>query len=546
MYNHIIQKSLPALDLLKFSVSNSYFNAREHEVFYTALKKVEARREFHAKLIEVCTTFLTLTSNEKDRALVDELISRGFRKDTTRARNEELASDAQRRNEQLSVEMQRHIEQLAADVQRQHPRGYDLLDLTAPLTLEGLKTAYRTAALKHHPDQGGRHEDMISINHAYAELHPLILDAQSVLEEQFAPEADPEYVAMPEDPGTRVRNCLDYRYVMARLLLSVHLDDWALDQAFEYLQLLSSEASAETPYTRNRWRHIELIPNAAKLAERLALAKLRQEAEVSLRVATRGVQTAQNEGLRFENFVRKAELTISGVKRANFVINHSRQAENALRLGIIDQKRYEKLAAKFASQRQAKNAGEAVQAALFTAYAKSPGFLPGLPPDALSVGKSSSQHLVPEPDYHVTRLAELTEDQQAEYAAAFGPEPVLQWARKYIFVRLHSLVETAILYDRGVGLDAIEREARVLSRLRGDTSSDYYGVAVVDAVRFLSELTPQQSTERLGCLRALHAKSQAGGLGMCSVRLTPWYFEFLRRPIAELRGFAGLARTTAC
>src|SRR5206468_8125537 len=100
-------------------------------------------------------------------------------------------------------------------------------------------------------------------------------------------------------------------------------------------QLLSSEAWAETPYTRDRWRHIELCQNAAKLAERLALAKLRQQAEVVLRVATRGVQAAQNEGLRFESFVRKAELTISGAKRASFVINHPRQADNALRLGII-------------------------------------------------------------------------------------------------------------------------------------------------------------------------------------------------------------------
>src|SRR5437762_1210342 len=237
MPNHVIRKSLPAVDLLKSSsTSNSYFNAREHEVFYAALKKVEARRDFHAKLIEVCTIFLEITSSEKDRALVDELIARGFRKDMAAARNEQQALDAERRNEQFSAEVRRHIEQLAADVRRRHRRGYDLLDLTPPLTLEGLKTAYRTAALKHHPDQGGRHEDMISINEAYTELHPLILDALSGLEEPFAYEIDSEYVAVPEEPGTRVLNCLDYRYVMARLLFSVHLDDWALDRAFVYIQ----------------------------------------------------------------------------------------------------------------------------------------------------------------------------------------------------------------------------------------------------------------------------------------------------------------------
>jgi hypothetical protein len=518
---HIGRKALPALDLLSSPPSNAYFDAREHKAFYEALKTVEARRDFHAKLIEAAAAFLELTSNGDAQALVDELIKRDLQDGIIRGQ----------------------FEQVTADVQRRYPRGFQLLDVAPPLILEDLKRCYRTAALKHHPDRGGMHEDMISINEAYTELHGLVIG------HQFAPEADSDYNLASQRQAARVLECLDYRYVIVRLLLTVHLDEWALDHAFDCLQVLCSDPSATTPYTKDRWRLIELTQDAAKLATRLSLAGLHREAEVAMRVATLGVEAAQHEGLLFDGFLRQADLTISGAKRSNVVLNHPRQADNAMRLGVIAHKRHQQLAAKFSKERGARNAREATQLALLAAYAKAPGFLPSLPPDGPAKGKMLSQRLVPEPGYYVTRVSDLTDDQQAEYAVAFTRDAVLIWARKYMFVRLQTLLETAILHDSGPGLAALEREARLVSQLRGD-SPEYYALAVADAINFLSGLSPQERSDRLRCLRALHGTAhavsvQVTGLsvstpnesGACAVRLSPQYFDLLRRPLAELRDY---------
>jgi hypothetical protein len=137
-------------------------------------------------------------------------------------------------------------------------------------------------------------------------------------------------------------------------------------------------------------------------------------------------------------------------------------------------------------------------------------------------------------------VAELSDDQQAEYAKAFGPEPTPDLVRKYLFVRLQSILETAILHESEFYFEALEREARLLADLGGD-SAKQYGLLVADTVRFLAKLKPDDRAERLACLRALHELSANGrvlGTGVSwsdrSVRLTGDYCEFVRCSIISL------------
>ncbi|MFM9966332.1 MAG: hypothetical protein ACKV2Q_34585 [Planctomycetaceae bacterium] len=531
-------KSLPAVDLFKSASANAYFDLREHEAYYAAIKHVEPRRNFLVQLNTARATFLEVTSNEAEHSLVDELISRSLRDTDSRApRGSEVYEDFfGSHDSHQDVDFGEYLQNFADESAQRRAQGWELLKLKLPLNLDSLKTSYRAAALMHHPDRGGSHENMAAINDTYAELHSI------VLQEQFFREIDEKGDSFSECEESPATNCLDYRYEITCDLLYDHYDDWAIDRAFEYLQSLNLESWKRTPYTQDPWRLIELTPVAAGLAERLWIAGRCSDANWSLQVAHRGVLAAKSEpraqdedfcwieghkeSFTIEGVVAFAEHVISGAKSARLVFNEPRQADNAFRLGVIDRNRYEKLTANFADVRASKNFRDAAQLALFKSYADSSGFIQGLPPDESSVGKVASKRLVPEPDYFSCSLAKLTKDQQAEYAVAFGVRPDLELVRKYLFVRLQSLRETLILHHdespaserrrpvvyRNGGLiecpslERMEAEARLLSELGNNPRSKSvatYSGELADAIQFLRTLTPEDCAERLHCLRVL-------------------------------------------
>jgi hypothetical protein len=99
------------------------------------------------------------------------------------------------------------------------------------------------------------------------------------------------------------------------------------------------------------------------------------------------------------------------------------------------------------------------------------GFLRDLPTDRVARGKVSQGRLVPEPGYYVNRIAQLTDDQQAEYLIAFSGRSTLPPARKYTFVRLVSLLESAVFYPGKVDDAAAEREALRLGSTKVERTS---------------------------------------------------------------------------
>lgn len=516
--NHnIARQPLPAIDLLSSAASSSYFETREYEIFYSALKTVESRRDFHDQMIGVCQHFLKVTSDPDAELLVDHLMSRI---EITRSKRSQAS-------------------QLLATAEQRHRRGCEVMGISAPLTLEGLKRSYRVAALKYHPDRGGTHDDMIAINEAYTEIHALLLEEKLVAEGALTLDDG------SEDRGDVVRKCRDYRYKVGQLLLSIYIDDWSLDEAFRYLQMFSSSNWRTTSYTKNVWRTIELTKIASELTERLARASMHPAAHCCLLLAEEWAKAVAEESEHVVDvFVNGAKKTLGKSKRPKVVLNHIRQAKNSLRLGVIDQKQYDKLLVKFAEKDYAKRVREDRQGMIFHSYTKEHGFLQALPPDGVAAGKMKRARLVPEPGYFFTQLRFLTDDQQAEYAEAFGTSPILALTRKYLFVRLQSLLETAILYDSEVSAGDLEREARLLGTLmlKRGKNDNFYAQAVADTIVYLARLDPKERTERLRCLRALHANPPGGfmqmgalSMGMSSVRIVPSYFEFVRKPLAQLR-----------
>jgi hypothetical protein len=145
------------------------------------------------------------------------------------------------------------------------------------------------------------------------------------------------------------------------------------------------------------------------------------------------------------------------------------------------------------------------------------------------MGKVARAGLVSDPACFMVRITDLDDDQQAEYAATFGPQATLEKVKKYTYVRLQSLLETTILPSWKGRLEELKRECRLFADIYSDPPNPY-AVAVVETLQFLTEVDADEREVRLAMLR------NAG------VLLYPPYTDFARRLLQELQGFIRTGR----
>src|ERR1019366_8491819 len=84
-----------------------------------------------------------------------------------------------------------------------------------------------------------------------------------------------------------VSDCAAYRYTCGELLFLVALDDWNVDTAFVWLERITSAPWQQSPYGQHPWRRMGLTEPAGKLASRLSVAGLREQAGRSPWLTTR-------------------------------------------------------------------------------------------------------------------------------------------------------------------------------------------------------------------------------------------------------------------
>lgn len=91
-----------------------------------------------------------------------------------RRREQETAQQRETRHEQREKRQQKKAEEQRKAPKREEatlPKTFEealaLLHLTAPVTASDIKRAYHTQAFRAHPDRGGSHAAMVTINAAY-------------------------------------------------------------------------------------------------------------------------------------------------------------------------------------------------------------------------------------------------------------------------------------------------------------------------------------------------------------------------------------------
>jgi hypothetical protein len=496
----------------------AYFDAREHEAYYQALKRAEFRRDFHERLISTLEQFIALTDSPEGGGAVDRVIAESLRLDHT--------AGAASSGNALQV------------AREKYPKGAKLLGLRDPVTFDSLKTAYRSAARANHPDVGGSHDAMLAVNEAFQFVHAL-LRAEAI--GVGVAEVAGDQAAL----GNKIGDCAAYRYKCGETLFLIALDDWNLDTASAWLQRITSASWQQSPYANHPWRRLALTEPASKLATRLSLTHLRDEASQALDVARSGLAEAKKTRyLNYDPFVRMAEDALAGRRRTQVVINHRRQADNAFRLGVIDTKCYQAVLKRLESS--AAN-GEMYQEQL-QEFLAGGGFLRDLPADRIARGKVSQGQLVPEPGYYVTRVAQLSDAQQAEYLSAFSDGTTLPLVWKYTFVRLVSLVESVLFEPGEVDDAAAEREAGFLASLHNGSGA-WYGSEVAEAVAVLRQHPLMERQTRAALLKDIQHGRERATTGAATVQitvtvtgdsplsmpLTPDYLTVILLPIDELR-----------
>jgi hypothetical protein len=448
----------------------AFFVAREHEAYYRSLKSVDERRAFQERLSAVLEEFLAL-ADEPTLRILDGIIRRTRQVAGGAADGSFIARARARENV-----------------------GIDLLGVEENVGLDDLRRAYRSAALRLHPDRGGSNDAMAAVNRAYEVLHALLVEE---LEEE---------PAGSEEVWSGPRTGADYVYTATRLLFDVVLDEWALDRAMIILERVTGDLLSTTTFDSSN-ELIGFIPSSSKLAQWLAATGRQEDAARALAIAQAGLVCAQKRGLLYDGIVAQAGEVVAGTRKPRFVLNHLRQVENAFRLGAINEKRYaeNRLRVEHKADQGEEERSERERVLASTTFMRS------LPVDsaATSVPKMT-ERLVPQPGYYEVRIESLTLEQQSEYGASFVSPCRLELVEKYAFVRLSSLLRSAIYHPDVIDGTVLADEARKVAVLQPKSAwcavpiariLDYFGkltgrdrVAYANDLRRLLEPDPQPIT----------------------------------------------------
>jgi hypothetical protein len=357
---------------------------------------------------------------------------------------------------------------------------------------------------------------MTAVNRAYEQLHRILIE-EGDFETPWA--------------SAEMASTYDYLWAVRRLLFDAALDEWALDEAATWLEAISSDRERCREFQGRNL--IDLIVPSCKLTERLCAAGNVDRAGASLAVAQEGHRMAEACGLNFDWYVRQAEETIAGSHKPRFVLNDTRQVENAFRLGAIDEKRYQMNLARLAGRKAQKSADRSKRLSRL----KQTDFLLSLPIDRDLKPSSMVSGLVPYPGYFEWRAERLTCDQQAEYLTTFREGADLVLVSKYGFVRLTSLLRSAIFFTQDFDHSRLSCEAQVLAELEPRCSWAAKGVC--DVLGFITAMRGSRRAEyAVQLAKLLEPEPQRAGLFLVfmpgtPIDLSPTFFESARQLAAK-------------
>lgn len=205
---------------------------------------------------------------------------------------------------------------VVAEAKRLHPVGFDLLGLGENLSLDSLKSGYRQAARRHHPDAGGSHEEMIRVNEAYSLIHELLCESR------FSSDLTGSEQASITGSDFPVKTTKDYIYVVGLLLLDIKTDEWALDDAHYWLTMLCTDEWMDSSFARYPHIRLKVFFACDNLAGLLWVAGRKDEAEEDRKLAEQIGRSLDRGDSLHEIRYYSIEKYIEQGEKLRIVLNH--------------------------------------------------------------------------------------------------------------------------------------------------------------------------------------------------------------------------------
>lgn len=473
-------------DLFNDNVAVAYFKAEEYINYYRSFSRVEPKRDISIDFIDSVVPLFNMVNDGNAAEKIDYFI-----KSTINIHNFS----------------NREINDIAKSV---NALGYNLLEISTPLTLETLKDYYKRACLKHHPDRGGKTSDMQIINEAYTQFHKLACEEKLSLKElndflesneDFSTDEDTRHCMTPQ-------NANEFFVYIGIKIIEVFTDIMAVDKAFEVLTMIYIPRFT-TSKRINEFilSHIDLFE---KLTIRLKKANYNIEAEKTFKIVVAGCDAAVARGLNYDSYAEHLHEKLDNPAKIRVIINHQVQLENAYRLGIIDDKNFYRLQKKMGIKTsKTKDLQDKI-----LDFKNKNGFIISLCKNRMVA--IEPQKLIPKPIYCANRYEHLSEEQKNEYNYTFTESFDVNLILKYLHVRVTDLLVELIYNYNYEYKEKILNEYLFLQKTF--PKEELY---ILDKIeKFLATLLNSEREEKLCIFKKIDS------LEMCSEKLLSFTFEF--------------------
>jgi curved DNA-binding protein CbpA len=439
--------------------------------YYSSLKHVADKLPFSLELLESINKLLELTSIIKLSQLLNTLIFNPITLIDT------CFID--------SVNEAKRVNKL----------GFYYLNIGDVLDEKTLKEKYKKAALIHHPDKGGDLVIMIIVNEAYTQFKEILRLNKLEKDSRF----------IEHDSMHFIINIL----IMRIRIAVFHYD---FPQAFsfysEYKTLTSECAISENQLLslieclrkihkgfclyESRKKQEQLLEEIIEYCNQFAMIHKieRSKRKSSFDDLLSSIFKTENRmPLDTKKIIHKCRLNMEVKPRV--IIRQEMQANNAFSLGIITFSRYQKVIAQSLETKSQFHLNKTH----FQELTKSIGFTVPLNFEQSIYSKIPSfkqQRIVPEPDYYVCDIRELSDKQLVEYFESFRTMDVNKIV-KYYFVRLLSYIHSSVYFYSCESVMIMHKELETINHtllVGNDSSRLFYGSKVLAFLTNLHKATP--------------------------------------------------------
>jgi hypothetical protein len=447
-----------------------YYQTRESELYFRSVTRVGPKRAAYEQVSGAFGEFLKTLDDTNFVKTIDSFVFKNSKTKSTADSN------------------------ILKALKKSNPEGFELMGLSGKVDFENLKKSYKKSAFKHHPDRGGSEEKMKVLNEAFNDFHRIVSFRE---EATFTEDGD-------FDIDTRVipDSAVDYYLWIGMLLIDSHLDQWCIDKAFEIFEFLDENKLFKSRMWMKPDFRMEYADMFTKLSTRLISADLMNESKSVYEFSLQILRDAKNAGLNYGFLFDRVQKFIDGTANPRVVLKNIVQANNALRLGIIDEKKHDSLSERFGEREVSKeNLDNNIKE-----FASGGGFRVPLSSEADLFLRKTPKDLVPVPDLFDERINHLSRDQLVEYFDTYKRGSGYLLIRKYIKVRMTSLIADIIYHFDDCQKTQFETEVKSLHKFVAEHRGEI--TAIGELYRYISSLPKSERAKRLEILQSLDEDSR--------------------------------------